>query len=1151
MTDGLRESIVASVTFGKRHETLVLPSAQALDAKMLYEAVRNALELPEDARILVARYSKSEDRFVPLKTPAQFATFARSMRVKSRFKLEVTEKKANDLSSSGEQSTEHTDGQVDSDGKEAAKEAAKEAKRAKDEAKAVAKRARQEAHDAAKRARDEAREAAKLAKYEAKRAREQAKAAACGSWASASASANANAGVAGYESLTDLVSALSVLPEFIDCVRHIADGSAGQDCCSLCHSRVVGRVLTCVTCTERPVLCARCTDGPEAARLHRGHRAVCSGAKFNGNVDEFGCSSGYGNDRPSTNTTCSACSTVLPCGGYACLTCKDQHVLCDMCFCTKNDLGTHAYTSSVFTDSAKKCTECGVAATGPLYVCQTCGSSNGGKDLRVCGQCVSSRRGTSLSAHASHVFAADVHASSLRDGDRIMRQLSSRAWCDGCAKPICGQRWKCLTCEDFDLCTDCFMSPKYYEHGHEAFCVSAAPPALPRTTQHPRPPCPALGMRRIVACDLCNRIVTGRPYVHCPVCPDFDMCLDCYVARKGAHGHAMLPVGGAEAEALCPPPPPPPRRVGAMPCVTIPAAPSSASTRSYNGCDSNAKCTTCGHPVSSRSRQSWCVDCAKVLCRQCEKSIDSYFSSVHAKHRIVGVNQHVRGAICDMCDEAICGVRFKCMKCYDYDMCERCYDTRRDSHAGDHAFLQFDTPVCIGEYWCACKLCRARNFRTFGDADLWFTCTQCEGNDFCSESVRQGVTEHDHSHRVRVVVGKSGVSTETFVLGSLIKKDQLQKEASENTAKPEANADADLISLDDTAGTVVEQLVAPDGTPRWTIANNTGDYWPADVVLVAPAVGAALAMTGTAQATAPQQSAEFIGQVCDWTGAFLVSRSAGRLWSVEPMAVHTEPNSGNKLDADSEFSDLQSGPQPMPEAESGSDAKTEQKTEQDIKSEPGTSNTAREVSTDAVSSVPPAPPGPPASTGSAGLWTAGSDYDDDSEDQMDEPSETAMDQVSRAKEEEKSDSPPLYESPAPELVPEPAPEYETIRDPVGSDNSDVEAEVETGVMVQESLESSTGSAGGYATATQPSTGSLNSASGSQTSQGSAIILPTLPRESPESSVEDIMRVVGGHDGPHSTTDADHGVLSDSDFSDNEYDVIDSGEVFSDFSELTS
>ena len=37
--------------------------------------------------------------------------------------------------------------------------------------------------------------------------------------------------------------------------------------------------------------------------------------------------------------------------------------------------------------------------------------------------------------------------------------------CDGCEmSPICGLRYKCLVCPDFDLCKECFKKEIHNEH---------------------------------------------------------------------------------------------------------------------------------------------------------------------------------------------------------------------------------------------------------------------------------------------------------------------------------------------------------------------------------------------------------------------------------------------------------------------------------------------------------------------------------------------------------------------------------------------------------------------------------------------------------------------------------------------------------------
>lgn len=54
--------------------------------------------------------------------------------------------------------------------------------------------------------------------------------------------------------------------------------------------------------------------------------------------------------------------------------------------------------------------------------------------------------------------------------------------------------------------------------------------------------------------------------------------------------------------------------------------------------------------------------------------------------------------ICDGCKcQGIQGIRWKCIKCYDYDLCAECY--MADKHDANHPFLRFDFASSTGWAW--------------------------------------------------------------------------------------------------------------------------------------------------------------------------------------------------------------------------------------------------------------------------------------------------------------------------------------------------------------------------------------------------------------------------------------------------------------------
>uniref|UniRef100_A0A7M4EG06 Zinc finger ZZ-type and EF-hand domain containing 1 n=1 Tax=Crocodylus porosus TaxID=8502 RepID=A0A7M4EG06_CROPO len=86
--------------------------------------------------------------------------------------------------------------------------------------------------------------------------------------------------------------------------------------------------------------------------------------------------------------------------------------------------------------------------------------------------------------------------------------------CDGCDEIAPWHRYRCLQCNDMDLCKTCFLGgvkPEGHEDDHEMVNME-------------------------YACDHCQGVVIGRR-MNCNVCDDFDLCYGCYSAKKYSDSH--------------------------------------------------------------------------------------------------------------------------------------------------------------------------------------------------------------------------------------------------------------------------------------------------------------------------------------------------------------------------------------------------------------------------------------------------------------------------------------------------------------------------------------------------------------------------------------------------------------------------------------
>jgi hypothetical protein len=119
----------------------------------------------------------------------------------------------------------------------------------------------------------------------------------------------------------------------------------------------------------------------------------------------------------------------------------------------------------------------------------------------------------------------------------------------------------------------------------------------------------------------------------------------------------------------------------------------------------------------------------------------------HAATKHPGVKHE--GVFCDSCKGDVCGIRYKCAMCPDFDLCEACVDNP-GAHVEDHVFLRVTKPdlhkTCpmlfnraLSTHHLRCAGCHQTGF-----CGWRFDCTICKDVSLCEACEALG--KHDVSH---------------------------------------------------------------------------------------------------------------------------------------------------------------------------------------------------------------------------------------------------------------------------------------------------------------------------------------------------------------------------------------------------------------------
>lgn len=167
-----------------------------------------------------------------------------------------------------------------------------------------------------------------------------------------------------------------------------------------------------------------------------------------------------------------------------------------------------------------------------------------------------------------------------------------------------------------------------------------------------------------VVCDRCERaIVHGEQRFKCASCADYDLCGTCHTAHVELpfhlprHTFVAVGAGGEVADR------PEDLYVPEPPCVA----------------EATSEGTSATERIVMQAGEAGAV---------VERVLASGMGMKHA-------------ATCDHCHEMIVGVRYKCVQCADYDLCERCEERNgeRVFHDGAHFFAKLRKQIPAGVHF--------------------------------------------------------------------------------------------------------------------------------------------------------------------------------------------------------------------------------------------------------------------------------------------------------------------------------------------------------------------------------------------------------------------------------------------------------------------
>ncbi|OSX64438.1 hypothetical protein POSPLADRAFT_1138078 [Postia placenta MAD-698-R-SB12] len=250
--------------------------------------------------------------------------------------------------------------------------------------------------------------------------------------------------------------------------------------------------------------------------------------------------------------------------------------------------------------------------------------------------------------------------------------------CSTCGTQIVNHRYKCASCENFNLCKACY-SQVHEIHPSHAFLV--VPDKLPRSRSEPHNMMSAYGEASLkhpgVKCFHCMQDIVGARF-HCAICDAVDICSNCESAglpgnlheSDGGHSssHIMIkipyPLGTAELQSA-----------------------SQMAKSLWSGRDAAT-----GQRVRSRRNSLTSAYDRTVLGIGSRNNGNSSLDNAS-----VAIEADDHGVRCDGCGGYVVGIRYQCASCPSlpkpYSLCAHCEERSYILHDPFHVFFKFPRPL--------------------------------------------------------------------------------------------------------------------------------------------------------------------------------------------------------------------------------------------------------------------------------------------------------------------------------------------------------------------------------------------------------------------------------------------------------------------------